>query len=329
MGTLEPKVNKRNLSKKSKESLKSTVSTETKDKKMDEESIPIKYGPMPTFPYQRVWARAVLILGVLTVIYFGSKDGNEVAFAKQKEILRHRAQDVVCSDSYRTELEQFPGCVPERCGRVVFDQLVSGSEADALLKIAQQGLALGGSEGGASILDLHSGALSQGKNFVNIYKLDQAKGIFRKSDFIIYKVVKTKIQHAVAHHFGVRADALHLTHPTFFSRLTSAPAKTVHDEYWHPHVDKETYESFHYTSLLYLTDYGHDFQGGRFVFVDKDNSNKTVEPRKGRVSMFTSGSENVHYVEKVSSGTRYAITVSFTCDEKYAIDDPTIPMDAE
>nr|CAD7590997.1 unnamed protein product [Timema genevievae] len=205
------------------------------------------------------------------------------------------------------------GCVPERCGRVVFDQLVSGSEADALLKIAQQGLALGGSEGGASILDLHSGALSQGKNFVNIYKLDQAKGIFRKSDFIIYKVVKTKIQHAVAHHFGVRADALHLTHPTFFSRLTSAPAKTVHDEYWHPHVDKETYESFHYTSLLYLTDYGHDFQGGRFVFVDKDNSNKTVEPRK----------------EKVSSGTRYAITVSFTCDEKYAIDDPAIPMDAK
>ncbi|CAG2054191.1 unnamed protein product, partial [Timema podura] len=186
MGTLEPQINKRNLSKKSKESLKSTVSTETKEKKLDGESIPIKYGPMPTFPYQRVWTRAVLILGVLSVIYFGSKDGNEIAFAKQKEILRHRAQDVVCSDSYRTELEQFPGCVPERCGRVVFDQLVSGSEADALLKIAQQGLALGGSEGGASILDLHSGALSQGKNFVNIYKLDQAKGIFRKSDFIIY-----------------------------------------------------------------------------------------------------------------------------------------------
>jgi hypothetical protein len=45
----------------------------------------------------------------------------------------------------------------------------------------------------------------------------------------------------------------------------------------------------------------------------------------GRVSMFTSGSENVHYVERVTSGTRYALTVSFTCDQKYAIDDPTLP----
>lgn len=34
------------------------------------------------------------------------------------------------------------------------------------------------------------------------------------------------------------------------------------------HVDKETYGSFHFTSLLYLTDYGIDFKGGSFVFVD-------------------------------------------------------------
>lgn len=44
----------------------------------------------------------------------------------------------------------------------------------------------------------------------------------------------------------------------------------------------------------------------------------------GRVSTFTSGGENVHYVEKVTSGTRYALTVSFTCDKKQAITDPTI-----
>ena len=44
----------------------------------------------------------------------------------------------------------------------------------------------------------------------------------------------------------------------------------------------------------------------------------------GRVSMFTSGSENLHHVEKVTSGTRYALTVSFTCDQKYAIDDPSL-----
>ena len=41
-----------------------------------------------------------------------------------------------------------------------------------------------------------------------------------------------------------------------------------------------TYGSFHYTSLLYLTEYGKDFTGGRFVFVDAD-TNRTVEPRAG------------------------------------------------
>lgn len=70
---------------------------------------------------------------------------------------------------------------------------------------------------------------------------------------------------------------------------------------------QETYGSFHYTSLLYLTDFGKDFNGGRFVFEDGEEHNKTlytVEPRKGRVSIFTSGAENLHYVEKVTDGSR-------------------------
>ena len=45
----------------------------------------------------------------------------------------------------------------------------------------------------------------------------------------------------------------------------------------------------------------------------------------GRVSFFTSGSENLHHVEKVYSGTRYAVTISFTCDPERAISDPELP----
>lgn len=88
-----------------------------------------------------------------------------------------------------------------------------------------------------------------------------------------------------------------------------------------------TYESFHYTSLLYLSDYGMDFKGGRLVWLDgpiaKPTNNVTVEPRLGRVAMFSSGAENVHYVERVTSGVRYAITISFTCDITKGISDPT------
>lgn len=44
----------------------------------------------------------------------------------------------------------------------------------------------------------------------------------------------------------------------------------------------------------------------------------------GRVSFFTSGSENLHRVEKVQWGTRFAITISFTCDPEHGIGDPVL-----
>ena len=96
---------------------------------------------------------------------------------------------------------------------------------------------------------------------------------------------------------------------------------TKHDEYWHKHIDRETYGTFYYTSLLYLSEYEVDFTGGRFMF-DDVGFEKIVEPRLGRLSYFTSGSENQHHVERVETGVRYAITVSFTCDKKHAISDP-------
>ncbi|XP_076238808.1 2-oxoglutarate and iron-dependent oxygenase domain-containing protein 3 [Calliopsis andreniformis] len=307
---------KENVKENSKETVKEPVKENSK------ENVKLKYGPSVTFPYQKVWSRCILILAVLFIVWYNSRQTKEVNLAKQREILVSRTQHLECSDDYKAELSEYPDCVPEKCGRIVSDKLVSSTETDVLLKIAVNGLNLGGSDGGASILDLHSGALSKGKEFIDIYTLPEAKKIFNSADFAIYKVVKTKIQHAVAHNFGVPSDKIYLTMPTFFSRMTNASAKTIHDEYWHPHVDKKTYESFFYTSLLYLNDYGRDFQGGRFIFIDKDNVNTTIEPRKGRVSMFTSGSENLHAVEKVLSGVRYALTVSFTCDPRAAISDP-------
>lgn len=118
-------------------------------------------------------------------------------------------------------------------------------------------------------------------------------------------------------------ESLYLTSPTFFSKLTSLPPQSIHDEYWHQHIDKKTYKSFHYTSLLYLNTYYNQFSGGRFVFTDQ-TANYTVEPKQSRVLAFTSGSENPHFVEKVDRGVRYAITISFTCDSQLAIEDPKL-----
>lgn len=269
----------------------------------------------------RIISRIVVITSLLLIVYFSSKE-NIVTFAKQSELLPGKGVIVECSTEYTQEVVKYEGCIPRDCKRFVTDEVVSEREAEDLLRIAQKGLKHGGSYGGASILDLHSGALSKGQHFINIYKLKEMKHLFTQNDFNVFKVVKEKIKHTIAHHFGVRPDKIYLTHPTFFSEITPKKAITIHDEYWHPHIDKETYKSFHYTTLLYLGNYGIDFKGGRFVFID-GKFNSTVEPRKGRLSMFTSGGENPHYVEKVTSGTRYAATISFTCDKNFAIDDPS------
>lgn len=223
---------------------------------------------------------------------------------------------VPCSNDYGN---RFKSCAPKKCGRCVMDNLFTAEDILKLREIAERGLAFGGSNGGASILDLHSGALSKGDKFANIYGFKEK--IFTEEDFELYKRTKNKIHDAIAKEFEIPKSKLYLTYPTFFSRMNARPAKTKHDEYWHPHIDKITYKTFYYTSLLYLSEYGEDFMGGRFKFMNK-NSNKTIEPRRGRLSFFTSGAENPHFVEPVISGTRFAITVSFTCDPKAAIADP-------
>ncbi|XP_077595336.1 2-oxoglutarate and iron-dependent oxygenase domain-containing protein 3 [Stigmatopora nigra] len=236
-----------------------------------------------------------------------------------------RVYVVPCSEDYEN-YKRYPGCTPQKCGRAVTDGVVTKEEAHFLRRLAERGLQLAGSEGGASILDLHSGALSMGSQFVNIYRYfgEHLQDVFTDDDFQLYRNVRQRIQTVIAETFGLDQKTMYLTKPTFFSRINSTLAKTQHDEYWHPHIDKVTYGSFDYTSLLYLSDYGSDFTGGRFIFMDQ-NGNKTVEPKAGRLSFFSSGSENLHRVEKVSWGARYAITVSFTCDPAQAIADPALP----
>ncbi|KAM6317280.1 2-oxoglutarate and iron-dependent oxygenase domain-containing protein 3 isoform 2-T2 [Podargus strigoides] len=257
------------------------------------------------------WLKTAFLLssaalgGLLSWSYLSAEDGVTEVLACHSESLQDKFIEIPCSEDYNSH-KRFEGCTPRKCGRGVTDAVITREEAERIRRIAERGLALGGSDGGASILDLHSGALSLGKHFVNLY-----------SD------VRQRIQQRIAQAFGISSASLYLTKPTFFSRINNTEAKTTHDEYWHPHVDKVTYGSFDYTSLLYLSDYTEDFGGGRFVFMDA-GSNKTVEPRAGRVSFFTSGSENLHRVEKVRWGTRYAITISFTCNPDHGIGDPVL-----
>lgn len=50
--------------------------------------------------------------------------------------------------------------------------------------------------------------------------------------------MRGRIQEVIAKTFDLDPTLMYLTKPTFFSRINSTAAKTQHDEYWHPHIDK-------------------------------------------------------------------------------------------
>ena len=178
------------------------------------------------------WARIVMAASIAFIVYWTAKPSvTHTVMAKQGEVLDpKRYQNSLCAPSFKREIENLgnKGCLPSKCGRVVFDGLVKDEEVHGLISLAKKGLAKGGSSGGASILDLHSGALSKGEQFVNIYAL--YPDLFAEGDFEVYRRVKERVKAAVVEHFGLQADSLFLSHPTFFSRITADPAKTMHDE---------------------------------------------------------------------------------------------------
>jgi hypothetical protein len=157
---------------------------------------------------------------------------------------------------------------------------------------------------------------------MNVYQYMKSEALaFPPGSLDLWKTVVSRMRAEISSAFD--APNIMLTKPSFFARITGGKAaRTVNDEYWHSHVDKLQYGSFVYTGLLYLNDYGRDFQGGRFAFLD-GSANRTVEPRSGRLLAFTSGEENAHQVREVLHGDRYVLTVAFTCDPK-AVFDPNM-----
>ena len=70
---------------------------------------------------------------------------------------------------------------------------------------------------------------------------------------------------------------------------------------------------------MYLSDYGIDFEGGLFDFVetsDEETTESTIVPTSGKLISFTAGSENPHRVNIVRGGERFVLSFWFTCDEK-------------
>ena len=210
------------------------------------------------------------------------------------------------------------------CGRVIFENFASPEEVSLLRSLADSGMNIGpGGDGPPTILDLQSGAVSYKSQFIDVYRAMETRGKrFNFKQVETFRRVKDRIKQKISDTFGASSLSLSLTSPMFFSRISGEKeAITMNDQYWHDHIDELQYGSFDFTGLLYLNSYEEEYEGGTFSFNDGREREMVIKPRAGLLSLFTSGHENIHRVNKVLSGTRYALTIAFTCDPSKGVGD--------
>lgn len=260
-------------------------------------------------PSERSWPSAglaaiaaLLIAAGLLALQPGAHESSRVPPVEEsgaREMLPGGMRRVACHAN--SNKPAVSGCtpLPGRCGQVVLDGFLSQSEVAALRKVAERGMSLGGGAGGPTILDLQSGALSLEDTFIDVwmaFNLTKRKP-YTRGDLKVYSEVVKRLAAEIERTFGV--SGIMLTAPTFFSRISAdKPPRIPNDEYWHSHVDQIQYGSFVFTSLVYLSEQGVDFEGGALCF-DSTTTGRVlsfVRPASGRAVLFSSGYEHPHHV---------------------------------
>lgn len=207
------------------------------------------------------------------------------------------------------------GCKAEKCERSVIDGLFSDVDIEKLHEIAVKGMNQRPTLGGPTILDINTGYIRDSNGLENLFMKDE--DIFSSDDFSHYSSIISRLKNHVMQQFHL--SELYFTAPTFITRIDSRgewEPQEIHDEYWHVHADMNNTAHYQYSGLLYMSTFEKDFQGGRLHFVSPDDFSAvedTVEPRAGRAVVFTSGSENPHFVERVTGGQRFVLAFWFTC----------------
>jgi len=87
---------------------------------------------------------------------------------------------------------------------------------------------------------------------------------------------------------------------------------------YQPHVDRARVPFDDYAAILYLCTQDEHFSGGGLAFMDAA-ADCWVAPRRGRLVSFTAGPENLHRVDRVTSGLRFALSMWFTLAENHSV----------
>lgn len=225
-------------------------------------------------------------------------------------------QNRTCASHHQTQ-GLSATCLTRLCGRVIQDGLFTEEEVKSLRAIAEKGMSNRIPAGGPTILDINTGYIRDTNGLQNLFENATTSGEFTEEDFSRYGFIINKLKTVLESSFAI--DSLYFTAPTFITRLDGRAEwepQEIHDEYWHSHIDRDNTPHYHYSGLLYMSTYLEEFTGGRLLFLDEaEEPELIVEPRAGRVALFTSG-ENLHRVERVISGTRLVLAFWFTCDQR-------------
>ena len=210
---------------------------------------------------------------------------------------------------------------PTSCGRYLLDEFVDTYDVDRLRDIAQKGLEYRNEGGtpaaGPTIIDINTGYIRDSNGLINAFANDN--NIFDVADFDHYGRIIKKLKTKVEEVFSIQD--VYFTAPTFITHIKGTAdwePQSIHDEYWHLHVDNNNTEHYHYSGLLYLSTINKDFTGGRLKFFNSDEVTleQVIEPKAARLLIFSSGRENPHSFERVTSGNRMVLAFWFTCNKK-------------
>lgn len=125
-----------------------------------------------------------------------------------------------------------------------------------------------------------------------------------------------RMRRVIAHEYGIPLVRL-APRQTFISRICDA----AEVDWQSLHADESSVPSFHYSCVLYLSTHGVDFAGGGFAFCDPaadyrlaakgERELHRLHPEAGMAVIFSSGWENMHLVEPLHGGRRFAVPAFF------------------
>jgi hypothetical protein len=163
----------------------------------------------------------------------------------------------------------------------------------------------------ATFLDIPAGMVSASNP---MYRIQLEKNFFPKQEMESYiKLIKTIKQIIIdAHHIK---QPIYIAHPCPVQRhIPPESANRTHKIFWRTHSDRvQASDHFDWSVVLYFSTFGVDFSGGYFEFHDKSRIS-FVEPERGMMVSFSSGTEHMHRISDVESGMRLSIVVWWTCE---------------